>query len=569
MSKHQELSSFIWNVCDDVLRGLFKQHEYGDVVLPFVVLRRLDCVLEPNKDEIYKVYEEYKSKVDDPSPIIKNTVKKEFYNHSKYDLVRLKSDPKNIYMNFQNYINGYSKNVYEIIENFQLEKPVEKLNKSNKLYLLIDKFTEIDLHPSVVDNHTMGQIFEELLRKFSEMSNETSGEHYTPRDIVKLLVSLVFSENKEDLIGEGKIRSILDPCCGTGGMLTIGKEWILENINSNLDVLLYGQETIPQTYSICKSDMLITGGNPDNIILGSSLSEDGFQGEKFDYFISNPPFGVSWKSEEEFVVNESNNPQGRFSVGTPRVSDGSLLFLQHMISKMNPKGSRIGVVFNGSPLFTGDSGSGESEIRKWVIENDWLECIVQLPDSLFFNTGITTYIWILNNKKKSNRKGKLQLIDGSNLFKPMKKSLGSKRKEVSDEQRELILKTYLDFKESEISKIYPNHFFGYTKITIEQPLKVNGEIVKDKKGEVKPDSSLRDYERIPLGEDIEEYFEREVKPHLPESWMDKSKEKNIGYEINFTKYFYQYKPLRSLEDLTKELLDLEKESDGLMNKLIG
>ncbi len=567
MSKHQELSSFIWNVCDDVLRGLFKQHEYGDVILPFVVLRRLDCVLEPNKDEIYNLYEEYKSKVDDPSPIIKNTVKKEFYNYSKYDLVRLKSDPKNIYINFQNYVNGYSKSVYEIIENFQFEKPVEKLHKNNKLYLLIDKFTEIDLHPNVVDNHTMGNIFEELLRKFSEMSNETSGEHYTPRDVVKLLVSLVFSHNKEDLMGEGKIRSIFDPCCGTGGMLTMGKEWVLEKINPKIEIKLSGQELNPQTYSICKSDMLISGENPDNIKLGSSLSEDGFQGEKFDYMITNPPFGVSWKSEEEIVVNESNNPQGRFSVGTPRTSDGSLLFLQHLISKMESKGSRIGIVFNGSPLFTGDSGSGESEIRKWVIENDWLECIVQLPDSLFFNTGITTYVWIVTNNKKSNRKGKIQLIDGSNLFKPMKKSLGSKRKEVSEEQRDLILNTYLDFKESDISKIFENEFFGFTKVTIEQPLKENGVIVKDKKGIVKPDSSLRDNERIPLGMDIQEYFEREVKPHLPESWMDKDKN-SVGYEINFTKYFYQYKPLRSLSDLTKELLDLEKESDGLMNKLI-
>jgi type I restriction enzyme M protein len=568
MSKHQELSSFIWNVCDDVLRGLFKQHEYGDVILPFVVLRRLDCVLEPNKDEIYNLYEEYKSKVDDPSPIIKNTVKKEFYNYSKYDLVRLKSDPKNIYMNFQNYINGYSKNVYEIIENFQFEKPVEKLNKSNKLYLLIDKFTEIDLHPSVVDNHTMGQIFEELLRKFSEMSNETSGEHYTPRDVVKLLVSLVFSENKEDLQGEGKIRSIFDPCCGTGGMLTMGKEWIFENINPNIEIKTSGQELNPQTYSICKSDMLISGGNPDNIKLGSSLSEDGFQGEKFDYMITNPPFGVSWKSEEEFVVNESNNPQGRFSVGTPRTSDGSLLFLQHMISKMESKGSHIGVVFNGSPMFTGDSGSGESEIRKWIIENDWLECIVQLPNKLFFNTGITTYIWILNNKKKLIRKGKVQLIDGSNLITPLKKNLGEKSVLINEENRNLILSLYSEFKESEISKIYPNQFFGYTKVTIEQPLMENGEIVNDKKGKIKTNSSLRDYEKIPLGVDIDEYFEKEVKPHLPESWMDRSKD-SIGYEINFTKYFYKYKPLRTLNDLTNELLNLEKESDGLMNKLIG
>ncbi len=568
MSKHQELSSFIWNVCDDVLRGLFKQHEYGDVILPFVVLRRLDCVLESNKDEIYNLYEEYKSKVDDPSPIIKNTVKKEFYNYSKYDLVRLKSDPKNIYMNFQNYINGYSKNVYEIIENFQFEKPVEKLNKSNKLYLLIDKFTEIDLHPNVVDNHTMGQIFEELLRKFSEMSNETSGEHYTPRDVVKLLVSLVFSENKEDLQGEGKIRSIFDPCCGTGGMLTMGKEWILENINPKIEIKTSGQELNPQTYSICKSDMLISGENPDNIRLGSSLSEDRFQGEKFDYMITNPPFGVSWKSEEEFIVNESNNPQGRFSVGTPRTSDGSLLFLQHLISKMETKGSCIGIVFNGSPLFTGDSGSGESEIRKWVIENDWLECVVQLPNKLFFNTGITTYIWVLNNKKKPNRKGKVQLINGSDLSTPLRKNLGEKNVFISDEHCKLLQKIYNDFNENERSKIFNNSHFGYTKITIEQPLKENGEIVKDKKGNIKTDGSLRDNERIPLGVDIDEYFEREVKPYLPESFMDRSKD-SVGYEINFTKYFYQYKPLRSLEDLTKELLELEKESDGLMNKLIS
>jgi type I restriction enzyme M protein len=353
-------------------------------------------------------------------------------------------------------------------------------------------------------------------------------------------------------MGEGKIRSIFDPCCGTGGMLTIGKDWILQNINPNIEIKLSGQELNPQTFSICKSDMLISGENPDNIKLGSSLSYDGFQGEKFDYMITNPPFGVSWKSEEEFIKNESSNPQGRFSVGTPRTSDGSLLFLQHLISKMEKKGSRIGIVFNGSPLFTGDSGGGESEIRKWIIENDWLECVVQLPDSLFFNTGITTYVWIVSNNKKSNRKGKVQLIDGSNLFKPMKKSLGSKRKEVSDEQRELILETYSDFKETEISKIFENEFFGYKKVTIEQPLKENGVVVKDKKGSVKPDSSLRDNERIPLGVEVDEYFEREVKPHLPESWMDRSKD-SVGYEINFTKYFYKYKPLRSLEDLTNEI----------------
>jgi len=567
MSKFQELSSLIWNVSDDVLRGLFKPHEYGDVILTFVILRRLDCVIEPQKDEIYNLYEEYKTKVDDPSPIIKNRIHTEFYNTSKYDLSRLKQDPKNIFINFQNYISGYSKNVYDIIENLQLDKPVEKLHKNNRLFQLIEKFSNVDLHPNVVDNHTMGQIFEELLRKFSEMSNETSGEHYTPRDIVRLLVSLVFIENTDDLSGEGKIRSLFDPCSGTGGMLTIGKEWVLENINSNIDIILYGQELNPQTYSICKSDLLISGENPDNIKQGSSLSDDKHQGEKFDYQITNPPFGVSWKSEEEFVVNESQNPNGRFFVGTPRTSDGSLLFLQHMISKMEEKGSRIGIVFNGSPLFTGDSGSGESEIRKWIIENDWLECIVQLPDSLFFNTGITTYIWIVNNKKKPHRIGKVQLINGSDLFKPMKKSLGSKRKEICPDQRELILKTYTDFKETDICKIYPNHHFGYTKVTIEQPIVEDGRVFKDKNGNPKPDGSLRDFERIPLGIDIDEYYKREVKPHLPTSWMDRSKDK-IGYEINFTKYFYQYKPLRPVQDIIKELLELEQKSDGLMKNLI-
>ena len=417
---------------------MFKQHEYGDVILPFTVLRRLDCVLESQKDEVVNLYTEYKEKVDDPTPIILSKVKSTFFNYSKYDLNRLKSDPQNIHRNFQNYLGGFSENVVDIIENFGFEKPVEKLNKNNRLYQLIDKFTEIDLHPDKISNHEMGTVFEELLRKFSEMSNETSGEHYTPRDVVRLLVSLVFSPDKDDLQGEGKVRSIFDPCCGTGGMLTIGKEWVRENISNDVRFNLSGQELNPQTFSICKSDFLITGEDPDKIKLGSSLSDDNFEGKKFDYMITNPPFGVSWKSEKGFIEEESKNPLGRFTVGTPRTSDGSLLFLQHLISKMKPEGSRIGIVFNGSPLFTGDSGSGESEIRKWIIENDWLECVVSLPDQLFFNTGISTYIWIVSNTKKPNRKGKVQLIDGSSYFKMMKKSLGSKRKFIDDEQRHYI-----------------------------------------------------------------------------------------------------------------------------------
>jgi type I restriction enzyme M protein len=573
MTNHQEISSFIWNVCDDVLRGLFKQHEYGDVILPFVVLRRLDCVLEPQKDAVYTLWEEFKDKIDDPTPIIQSNIGLNFFNYSQFDLSRL--TPNSLKLNFQNYLNGYSKNVLEIIDNFQLEKPVDKLLKNNRLYLLISKFKEIDLHPDVVSNHTMGQVFEELLRKFSEMSTETSGEHYTPRDVVKLLVSFVFGENREDLMGEGKIRSIYDPCCGTGGMLTIGKEWVLENTNPDIDLRLYGQELNPQTYAICKSDMLITAENPGNIHLGSSLSEDQLQGLTFDYMITNPPFGVSWKSEQEFVISESQNPNGRFFVGTPRSSDGSLLFLQHMISKMEPgdasrNGSRIGVVFNGSPLFTGDAGSGESEIRKWIIENDWLETIVALPDQLFFNTGISTYIWIVTNKKKPHRKGKVQLIDATDQHSTMKKSLGSKRKFITDQQREALLQTYQSFEESENSKIFPNEYFGFTKVTVERPQRnESGKVIMDKKkGQPKPDSSLRDYERIPLQTDIDAYFEKEVLPHVPDAWMETDKNK-VGYEINFTKYFYQYKPLRSLDEITQDLLRLEEESDGLMAKLIG
>jgi len=564
---HSEISSFIWNVCDDVLRGLFKPHEYGDIILPFTVLRRLDCVLEPHKDTVIDLYNEYKSQVDDPTPIILGKVNTTFFNHSQYDLNRLKQDPSNVMMNFNNYLSGYSENVVEIIENFQLEKPIEKLNKNNRLFQFIEKFSEIDLHPDVVSNHQMGQIFEELLRKFSEMSNETSGEHYTPRDVVKLLVSMVFSQDSDDLQGEDKVRSIFDPCCGTGGMLTTGQEWVHDNINDKVEFRLLGQELNPQTYSICKSDMMITGGNPENIRQGSSLSEDKFQGDKFDYMLTNPPYGVSWKSEKSFIENESDNPNGRFSVGTPRSSDGQLLFLQHMISKMESKGSRIGIVLNGSPMFTGDSGSGDSEIRKWIIEGDMLDCIVSLPDQLFFNTGISTYLWILTNKKLEDRKGKVQLIDGSSFFKSMKKSLGNKRKEVTDEGRNKVLESYSNFVENEYSQIHDNEYFGYTKVTIEQPKIEDGEVVTNKQGKLKPDTSKRDHERIPLTDDIEEYFEREVKPHLPESWMDDTKNK-VGYEVNFTKYFYQYKPLRSMSEITQDLLKLEKESENLLKEVI-
>ena len=570
MGNHNEISSFIWRVCDDILRNNFKENEYGDVILPFLVLRRLDCVLEPKKQEVVKLYESIKNDFDDPSEVVNEQVGMNFTNYSKFDLVKLKEDPNKLRIHIDEYLSSYSTNVKEIISYFNLTPVINKLHRNKLLFKLVEIFTQVDLHPNVVDNHTMGRIFEEILRRFSEMSNETSGEHYTPRDIVQLLVSLVFSPDKEKLKQEGKIISVFDPCCGTGGMLSVGKDWLNENTPLNpSNINLFGQEINETTYSICKSDFLITGENPNNIKLGSSLSQDGFPevDRKFDYMITNPPFGVSWKSEQEYIKNESQTG-GRFNVGTPRVSDGSLLFLQHMISKMETQGSsRIGVVFNGSPLFTGDSGSGESEIRKWIIENDWLECIVSLPDQLFFNTGISTYIWIVSNNKRPNRKGKVQLIDGSSFFKTMKKSLGSKRKYVDDTQREEILQIYEKFEENEFSKIFDNDFFGYTKITIEQPKVENGHIVRDKKGNPKPDSKLRDYERVPKSEDIEQYFTREVEPHLPNSWIDFDKSKE-GYEINFTKYFYKYKPLRSSEDITRDLLELDKESENLLNQIM-
>jgi len=568
MSNHNEISSFIWNVCDDILRNVFKNHEYGDIILPFLVLRRLDCVLEPKKKEVVEFYNSIKGEFEDPSEVLMEQTNMNFTNYSKFDLVKLKEDPNKLKTHIDEYISGYSSNVREILSYHNLNSIINKLHKNNRLFKLIELFTQVDLHPNVVNNHTMGRIFEELLRRFSEMSNETSGEHYTPRDIVSLLVSLVFSPDKDKLQERGKIISVFDPCCGTGGMLTVGKEWVHNNINKDISVNLFGQELNETTYSICKSDFLITDENPNNIKLGSSLSQDGFpeKDRRFDYMITNPPFGVSWKSEKSFIEDESQRG-GRFNVGTPRVSDGSLLFLQHMISKMETQGSRIGVVFNGSPLFTGDSGSGESEIRKWIIENDWLESVVSLPDQLFFNTGISTYIWIVTNKKNPKRKGKVQLIDGSSFYKSMKKSLGSKRKFIDDSQREQLLQTYQNFEENEFSKIFDNEFFGYTKVTIEQPKVENGQIVRDKKGNPKPDSKLRDYERVPLSEDIEQYFTREVEPHLTNSWIDFDKSK-VGYEINFTKYFYKYKPLRSLEDITRDLLELDKESENLLNQIM-
>lgn len=567
----QEKASFIWQVADDILRGTFKSHEYGDITLPFVVLRRLDCVLgEETRKKVQDAYSEMKEKLDEDrlERVLMNVSDKGFYNTSDFDLVRLTEDANNIDLNFNAYLNGFSNNVRKIIENFKLDPIIKKLSDNDLLFQMVDKMTEVDFHPNLVSNHEMGQIFEELLRRFSEMSNETAGEHYTPREVVELMVELLLAEHHEDLQGKGIVRSVYDPACGTGGMLTVAKKKML-GINPDMTINLFGQELNDQTYAIAKSDFLITGETNGGIEgPSSSFSDDRFHGHRFNFMLSNPPYGVSWKKESKFIKNEANDANGRFYAGTPRVSDGSLLFLQHMISKMENQGSRIAVIFNGSPLFTGDAGSGESEIRRWIIENDWLEAIIAMPDQMFFNTGISTYIWLVTNRKPEERKGKVQLVDATKHFSKMRKSLGNKRNYITDDQKDEIIQLYTSFVESDEVKIFDNADFGYAKVCVEQPQKdENGALITDKKGKPKADTKLRDYERIPLKEDIQEYFEREVLPHVPDAWIDESKEK-VGYEINFTKYFYQYQPLRSLEEITKDLLELEKESEHLMKEIL-
>jgi type I restriction enzyme M protein len=568
MNNFQDKANFIWQVADDILRGSYKQHEYGDVILPFVVLRRLDCVLDAKKEKVLETYNKFKKTLPDVHKVLLKASGLNFYNTSKYDLQRLSQDSKNLELNFNNYVNGFSDNVREILENFQIDKIIEKLNKNKLLFLMVGKFTEIDLHPNLVSNHEMGYIFEELIRRFNEQANETAGEHFTPREVIRLMVNVLFAENKDDLKKKGIIRTLYDPACGTGGMLTIGKEHIIENINPNAEIIAFGQELNPQAYAIAKSDALIMDEEADNIRFGNSFTEDKFVGKKFYYMLSNPPFGVSWKKEQDFIENEATNPHGRFFAGTPRVNDGAFLFLQHMISKMEPKGSRIAIIFNGSPLFTGDAGSGESNIRKWIIENDMLEAVIAMPNQLFYNTGISTYLWIVTNKKSARRKSKVQLINAVDAFDKMRKSLGNKRNYITDKQIQDITSIYEKFQEGEFCKVFPNKFFGYTKVTVERPLyNEDKTVVLDNKGNPKPDANLRDTESIPLTEDIEAYFKREVLPHVPGAWMDRSKDK-VGYEVSFTKYFYKYQPLRPLREITADILKLEEETEGLLKEIL-
>jgi len=543
---------------------VYDEHEYGDVILPFILLRRLDCVLEPVKDDMVSLYQKWYKKTDSLDNIIFGKIGHQFYNKSKYDIKRLSQDSKHIHKNFKNYRNGFSNNISEILKFFEIDKYVDTLHEEKRFFQFIKGFSSFDLHPNVVDNRTMGLIYEELIRISSEKSNKSSGDHFTPRDVVNLLVSLVISGIEDDLKGKGKVKSIYDPCCGTGGMLTISKEYIQSNINPDISLRLVGQELKRKYYSICKSDMIMMDEDSDLIKQGSTLSKDYFENEKFDIMITNPPFGEDWKSDQVDVRKEYQLPNGRFKGGLPKIDDGSLLFLQHLISKMEKSGSRIGIVFNGSPLFVGDSGSGTNKIRRWIIENDLLECVIQLPDQLFFRTGIVTYLWILSNNKKEHRKGKIQLLDCSGFYQPMVESLNKKRKYIPTSKIKEIVKLYLGFKKNKFSKIYSNESFGYTRVVVEQPLVKEGEIVTDSRGNPKPDTRLRNYERVPLKEDINSFFDSEIKPHLPKSWLDRRKDE-IGFEINFIFPFFKEKETLNIRKLKENLNETISKTEDVIN----
>ena len=594
----QALSSFIWSVAD-LLRGDYKQSEYGKVILPFTVLRRLDCVLEATKPAVLTENAKQLKAGLNPEPFLLRKAKQGFYNTSPLDMKKLMGDQDHIRENLYSYIQAFAPQVRDIFERFEFHIQIDRLARAGLLYQVTEKFTNIDLHPEAVSNPQMGLVFEELIRKFAEISNETAGEHFTPREVIRLMVNLLFIEDDEVLSKPGVVRTIYDPTAGTGGMLSIAGEYIEEH-NPEARLTMFGQELNDESYAICKADMLIKGQNVGNIIPGNTLSEDGHPHTKFDYMLSNPPFGVEWKKVEKEIRREyeTQGYNGRFGPGLPRVSDGSLLFLLHLISKMRPArdgGSRFGIVLNGSPLFTGGAGSGESEIRRYVLENDLVEAIIGLPTDMFYNTGISTYVWILCNHKPAKRKGKVQLIDASSFWQKMRKSLGSKRKELSDEHIAEITRLFGECVEATlpsplavtsdlaavsgqpsrmasssiregqgergqskpISRIFNNADFGYRTISVERPLRdAAGKVVLHEKGKLKgkpqTDANLRDTENVPLSEDVESYFKREVLPHAPDAWIDHDKTK-IGYEIPFNRHFYVFQPPRPLAEIDAEL----------------
>ena len=576
MSNATNLSSFIWSVAD-LLRGSYKQSDYGKVILPFTVLRRLDCILESTKVQVLDEFQKRTKEGVDPTPFLTRIAKQSFYNSSPLDLNKALAQPTQIRQNLLSYINGFSSNIGDIFEKYEFDDQIDKLASADLLYLVSKKFVEIDLHPDRVSNTDMGLVFEELIRKFAELSNETAGEHFTPREVIRLMVDLLFHGDNEALVKPGVIRTLYDPTAGTGGMLSIAEEYLTgaNGLNPDATLIVSGQELNPESYAICKGDMLIKGQDVRNIKFGDTLKNDGHAGAKFDYGLSNPPFGVEWKKSEKEVKEEHERLgfAGRFGPGLPRISDGSLLFLLHLISKMREPekgGGRIAIVLNGSPLFTGGAGSGESEIRKWVIEQDLLESIISLPTDMFYNTGISTYIWVLSNHKNKDRKGKIQLISASNFFQKMRKILGEKRKELGNSDIEKIVKTYSSFEENEHSKIFDSQEFGYTTITVERPLRdENGKVVISTKGKTKgkpqADTKLRDTENVPFNEDVEDYFKREVIPHASDAWIDHEKTK-VGYEIPFNRHFYVFEPPRPLAEIDVEL---KKTTDKILEMIKG
>jgi type I restriction enzyme M protein len=678
---HSEIVSFIWGVAD-LIRDTFRRGKYQDVILPLTVLRRIDCVLAPTKEKVLKTNAKFAGKLENLEPQLRKASGFSFYNTSRYDFEKLLQDAPSLAANLRNFINGFSINMREVLEKFDFNNTIDRLDQTGLLFKVMERFKNVDLHPDRVPNPMMGTVFEELIRKFNEALNENPGEHFTPRDVVHLMVALLLAGDKDRIQSEGIICTVYDPCCGSGGMLTIAKEHILgsENragINPQADTHLFGQEVNPETWAISKSDLLMLhpdGHDADNIAFGSTLSNDKHTDRHFDYMITNPPYGKDWKRDEEDVkVEYERGDSGRFGAGLPRISDGQLLFLQHMLFHMKPShegGSRVAIIMNGSPLFTGDAGSGESEIRRWILENDWLEALIAMPEQLFYNTGIATYVWVLSNRKPEKRRGKAQLINATSFWTPMRKSLGDKRREIQEEKVTEIVQILKSFKENEFSRIYPTTFFGYRKITVERPLRLNfkasperieclneqsafinlavskkkdpkvreveenegrakqeeikhllqtlpdmvyknrerfwelvkassekanvkistpvkkailsalserdetAEICRDQDGYPEADPELRDTENVPLGEDINEFFEREVKPHVPDAWINTAiRDKKdggigrVGYEINFNRYFYKYTPPRPLEEIEADIKKLEGEIMDMLHEV--
>jgi len=657
MPDHNYFANVIWQIAD-LLRGPYRPPQYERVMLPMTVLRRFDCVLAPTKARVLAAHERSRDRQEGRAldAILNTAAGQRFHNHSPLDFEKLKGDPDNIAQHLVSYIQGFSANVRGIFEYFEFEAEIEKMREANILFLVVSKFCDVDLHPDRVPNEQMGLIFENLIRRFNELGNETAGDHFTPREVIRLMVNILFIDDDKLLATPGTVRKLLDPACGTGGMLAEAQNYLREH-HPTAQLYVFGQDYNKRAYATAASDMLIKqvdhNGGGDNIRFGDSFTDDRFAGETFDYFLTNPPFGVDWKKQKHEIQREHETLgfAGRFGAGLPRINDGSLLFLQHMIAKFEPvrprehkHGSRLAIVFSGSPLFTGGAGSGESEIRRWVIENDWLEAIIALPEQMFYNTGIGTYVWIVTNRKEKRRKGKIQLLDARGFWTPggsdeNKRSLGDKRRHISQSQLAEIVRLYGRFEEGEHSKIFDNHDFGYTRVTVERPLRLRYQMTTDDKarfldafpqllddiqaidkalgrepyrdwnavwesiqdllrergskwkktaqkrfrdvftridpeaepvrkaGGYEPDRKLRDFENVPLTDDIDAYFEREVKPHVPDAWMDRSKDR-VGYEINFNRHFYTYTPPRPLEEIDADLKKAEEEILRLLREVV-